>query len=410
MEAVRPPALGPTAITRDATASATAPQSSAALVLGLDSHGLAVVRALARAGVAVYALEHDAALPGVRSWCPRQVFLRPNPDLDRLYDDLVDVRHALAHHDTVSLLAMNDRQVGALAGSLARLRPLYRLAWADAADEVLRLQRKDRLMQHCARRGLRSPASELVVAPAALHAAKRLAFPVIAKPVHPLSGFKTVLAHRFEDLQQQLASHGDSFPVVVQEYVPGDDRQIFFAALMLDRGRVVASLCGRKLASFPPARGQTTAAETVHMPEVQALAQRFFADSRISGPVSLEVKRDPEGRFWVIEPTVGRTDFWVGLCIRAGFNLPLLEHQVACGLRPADLPAWRPAQWYDSERDPLALLKFVWKARRGLAARRCYSFADLRDWPPMVAALPRLFERAVHGRFWRGFGPPRSTP
>jgi hypothetical protein len=225
--------------------------------------------------------------------------------------------------------------------------------------------------------------------------------------VQPLSGFKTILAEDFESLLRQLAPHGESFPVLLQEFVPGNDRQIFFAALMLDRGRVLASACGRKLASFPPARGQTTAAETVHMPAVDALARRFFAGSRISGPVSLEVKRDPLGRFWVIEPTVGRSDFWAGLCIRAGFNLPLLEHQLACGLPPAIAPAdasataangpWRAAQWFDSERDPLAWLKHGWQARNGLTSSRCFSFADRRDPGPMWVAAKRLVER------WRPF-------
>lgn len=353
---------------------------------------------MSTAGIAVYALECDASLPGLRSRHPRQVFALADWRAEVLYDTLVEVRHALAAHDRVSLIAVSDRQVAALAQYLSRLRPLYALSWADAVDEVLHLQRKDGLAQHCARRGMLYPATQLVLAPSALPAAAGLGFPVIAKPVVPLSGFKTLLAHDVASLEDQLAPHTASFPVLVQEYVPGDDRQIFFAALMLDRGRLVASVCGRKLASHPPARGQTTAAETVDMPEIAALARRFFAGSRLSGPVSLELKRGPDGRFWVIEPTVGRSDFWAGLCIRAGFNQPLLEHLLACGLPLPTPPRWRPAQWFDSERDPLALLKYGWRAGDRLASGHSFSYADWHDPGPMLAAFPRLLARLFRRR------------
>jgi hypothetical protein len=153
-------------------------------------------------------------------------------------------------------------------------------------------------------------------------------------------------------------------------------------------------MAGRKVASFPPARGQTTIAQTCTGPdatEVLRQTERFFAGTGLSGPVSLELKRGPDGRWWVIEPTVGRTDFWAELCIGAGFSQPLLEFQLACGLPVSQPGALRPCVWYDTERDPLAWVRLAWRERtlRPLAQGQRFPYARHRDPRPLLRAMGR---------------------
>jgi predicted ATP-grasp superfamily ATP-dependent carboligase len=379
----------------------TAEESSfAALVLGLDSHGLAAVRALSRAGVCSYALEKDASLPGVRSRHPRQVFYTPSYDAEHLLPALARVRQALAQHPRVALLAMNDRQVEVIAQHRDTVGALYGVVWTAQAHTVLRLQRKSELEAHCRAQGLNYPRTVLFNGAADATLAEDFRFPVIIKPVRPLSSFKTQMAADVNSLRRRLAQYGADMPILGQEYIAGGDEAIYFGALQLDQGRVLHAMAGRKLASHPPGRGQTTVAETVDAPEVLRLTERFFAGCGLSGPVSLEVKRAPDGSFWVIEPTVGRTDFWAGLCIHAGFNQPLMEYQQATGQFVSPAADLMPAVWYDSERDPVAYPRLAWQNRslwpRQMGQCFCYLAGD--DLTPFLHAVRRRLMAALNRR------------
>lgn len=373
---------------------------AAALVMGLDSHGLAEARALADTGVPVYALKRDLSLPGARTNRVRRLFPVPSYEPAGLIPTLLRVRAELVQHAEVVLVAINDRQVEAIAHHLDVLRPHYRIVWADQAAIILSLQRKDQLQARCEQQGLRYPRSVVCHAPDHSERTRNFELPMILKPVRPLSSFKTLLAHRHDDVAPLLWEHAADLPILVQEYIAGDDRSLYFGALMLDGGRVVQALAGQKLASHPPARGQTTVARTVEAPEVLALTEQFFAGLELNGPVSLELKRDTQGQFWVIEPTVGRTDFWVGLCIGAGFNQPRQAFDLALGRTAMRGDTLQPAVWYDSERDPLAWVRHCWQARslRPDGARPVFPYLGWHDPKPLRAAQGRLLRRTLrHG-------------
>ncbi len=367
-------------------------QMPAAIVCGLDSHGLAMARALGKAGVPVYALRESPPLPGAATRYVRRTFAAANLTSDSIVQELLAVREQIPH-GSVALLAVNDRQVSAIASNIDRLQPHYRVAWANGTAVIANLLRKDQLEAWTRRQGLRYPRSVAFDEKSGAHAAAGFEFPVIIKPVQPLSSFKTLLAPDLPTLQRLLEQQAHDLPILGQEYIAGDDRQIYFGALMLDHGRVVHGMVGRKLASHPPARGQTLVAETVDNPEVLRLTEQFFAGTGLSGPVSLELKRDPQGRYWVIEPTIGRSDFWVELCISAGFNQPLLEYELACGL-PLTQPAGtlQECVWYDTERDPMSYLSQAWQERR-LRPRgkgQAFPYYGHGDWRPWWRACRRL--------------------
>jgi len=366
--------------------------SPAALVLGLDSHGLAIARALADGGVTVYAVEQNRGLPGAVSNRIRRIFVVDDFMSDQLVASLLQVRTELGAHPRVALLAVNDRQVSVIARHASQLQPYYCIAWLEQAQTILKLQRKDELESVCRQHGMAYPRSVVFASTALPAEAAALRYPVIVKPVRPLSSFKTLLAVNAGELQQHLQRYARDLPILGQEYIAGADQSIYFGALMLDRGRVLHGMAGRKISSFPPARGQTTIAETVDAPAVMRLTEQFFAGLGLSGPVSLELKRDPEGHYWVIEPTVGRTDFWAELCIGAGFNQPLMEFQLAIGVPVTPAASPRRCVWYDTERDPLAWLRLCWRERT-LHPRRsyqCFPYHGHGDWRPVARAFKRL--------------------
>jgi predicted ATP-grasp superfamily ATP-dependent carboligase len=369
----------------------------AALVIGLDSHGLAVARALADACVDVFSLERDQRLPGAKSNRIQRIFTIASFEPDVLFQRLLEVRDELADYDDVVLIANNDRQVEAIALNIDALRAIYRVSWADSTDVVLTMQRKSALQHIALQQGLNYPKSFVFETETCSGGDVGLAFPIILKPVRPLSSFKALVATSRDQLDDILTRYRLDLPILAQEYVAGGDDALFFGALLLDQGEVLFELCGRKVASHPPALGQTIIAETVREPEALRLTRQFFAGSGLSGPVSLELKRAPDGSWWVIEPTVGRTDFWAELCIAAGFNQPLMEFQVACGL-PATYPGQtQECVWYDTERAPLAYAYECLKhwTLRPRARRQAFPYFGHGDPAPALAALLRAITRRL---------------
>lgn len=358
-----------------------------AVVVGLCAHGLALVRELHAADIPVIALESDPTLPGLHTRLAQVIQVR-----DINGSGLIDALNRLASQAPADcrlvLILTNDRMVQVLGERHAALNPRYHLSWAHAAERLLPLLDKGEIEARCQATGLNYPRSAVAPTLAAMPAAiSRLKFPVIIKPLRPLSAFKTLIAHTPADLQGHEEKISTSLPVLVQEYIAGDDSQIHFAALCLDHGNILARFEGRKLHSRP--LGHTTIGISAPNEEVHQLATRFFAGLALSGPVSLELKRAPDGRYWVIEPTVGRTDFWSGLCAANG--VPLAATEFLSITRHNASPAI-PSQavshnWLNTERFPAALPWLLRHHPQLLCRQTRYTYLDPGDQAPFWHAL-----------------------
>src|SRR5687768_13748982 len=106
-----------------------------ALVVGLCSHGLSVVRGLRDAGVEVYALE-KVARPGGRSKAIVHTFLCSEAEMEDLVPTLAALRARLPRARQVVLFPTNDTHVRLMGEGVARLLPDYLLSWAHCAPHV----------------------------------------------------------------------------------------------------------------------------------------------------------------------------------------------------------------------------------------------------------------------------------
>ena len=395
-------------------AHAASPPIPPAVVVGLCTHGLAVARALHRGGVAVTALESDFRLPGVHTRVARVVRV-PEIGGEELIDALISVRDQLPARPDPVLYLTNDHMVRTVGHHWQLLEGAYRLSWSDCRETVLRLLDKRSLEAHCHEHRLPYPRTGLYPEPYTTEAptpspGTEPRFPLIVKPAHPLSGFKVRLVDDRQGLERLAAIHPHSLPFLLQEWIPGDDHRIHFTAFYLDRGRIAADFGGRKIASLPPAMGSTLAAEPLDHDGMRALAERFFAPLRLSGPASLEAKLDDQDRPWIIEPTVGRTDYWLDCCVANGVNLPLVEHRTVAGIVPEPPRRGKGTIWFDSERDPTGYLRL--RLGGGETATRPwrprFAYWDRGDPAPFGYALLRLAARTGH-RAWKRLTRSRST-
>ncbi len=85
--------------------------------------------------------------------------------------------------------------------------------------------------------------------------------------------------------------------------------------------------------------------------ELTELTNRFFSAVGFVGLGSMEYKRDRrDGRFYMVEPTVGRTDYQEEVATLNGVNIPLAAYLGEVGAPfPSAAPAGPPVGW----RDPI---------------------------------------------------------
>lgn len=354
-----------------------------AVVVGVCAHGLAIARSLCRAGIEVVAIEVNRNLPGTKTNSAEIVYV---DDINGagLVDALVALHPKVSNSGRPILFLTNDTMVATIATRFKSIEDLYALSWGKSGAEVIRLLRKEDIEKRCRSVGLRHPKTRVFRDGGEITTAKLdLQYPVIFKPDLPLSAYKTLLVENDEQLDKGRSMISASLPAVAQEYVVGEEEKIRFAALYLIDGHVAARFEGRKLRSRP--MGHTSIAISESNDEVHAMALQFFEGLHLSGPVSLEVKEDPDSNYWVIEPTVGRTDFWVGLCINDGVAFPLIEYAMVCSHRTTTDPQKNRTLWTNGERDPLAVIWLALKYPYSVCKKKLVGvFIDRRDIMPWI--------------------------
>jgi len=174
-----------------------------AVVVGLCAHGLAVARSLGRNGVQVHALEANDTLPGTAT---RHAVLHSARDVNGagLIDALLELRPRLGNRAGSPVLFLtNDNMVSVVADAWPRLADHYRLSWSHCRETISALVLKSSLRAHCHRAGLPYPRTWQLEHPgAAAELAPQLSFPLIAKPVRPLRGFKVRVLRSRTDVER----------------------------------------------------------------------------------------------------------------------------------------------------------------------------------------------------------------
>ncbi len=338
-------------------------KAGVALVIGFNIHGLAVARALHKSGVEVYALAQKSDLPSVRTRFANVLICE-----DILAGDLIKVlleyRSRFPADRPVVLFPTNDNMVHQIAENWILLEGSYIISWAHCRDLILELPQKDCLADYCERAQILYPKSIVLNNEIDLLAFTDAAFPAIVKPVRPLSSFKAIIVENKQAVANLFKLYPKDPPFLFQQYIAGGDETLWFCTMFLSAGRELCAITGRKLRSSPKGTGMGSVVESRENSEILNLSRKFIDGLDLSGPVAMEFKRDSDGKFWFIEPNVGRTEYCVDLIVQSGTNLPLIEYQVALGL-DVSLPCQStlPSIWFDTERDPLGFWWAVYKSR-----------------------------------------------
>jgi D-aspartate ligase len=279
------------------------------------------------------------------AWSRHCQFVRtPTLEGSALIDVLVGLGTRLGSRPV--LILTSDQSVTAVSEHRAPIEDLYRIS-LPTAPMVQALADKALFQQLAAAEGFEVPRGVCVASAREIEWICQLLPPLVVKPADKTLALNEIVerAERASTLAeaQTIAARmlARAPSLVVQEWVEGADTEIFFTLFSCGpNGELLGLFTGRKLVCSPPAVGNT--AICVAAPEVAAeLTARtlaFLVRVGYRGLGSLEFKRDTRnGRFIIIEPTVGRTDWQEEIAALCGVNLPLLTYWAEIG-RPVPAP------------------------------------------------------------------------
>lgn len=322
-----------------------------AIVVGGNLNGLGVVRSLAAAGIPSYTIDTSLSFPAMWSRFTTPV-VSESLEGRAFVDALISFAAGLPSKP--ALILTYEAAVDAVADHFEEVSAFCRISFPDR-EMVRTLADKSRFNVFAQENGLPIPAGVSVASINEIGALEGIPAPYVVKPLRP---------HDFEDFPRAMRCETREgaqlacvrflergLPVIVQEWVEGADAEIYFSLFYANvEHEIVAQFEGRKLASYPPSIGSTSAcAPTIeHADEIRAIVANFVRCARYRGLGGLELKRDTRsGRFMIIEPTVGRTDMQSEIATLAGVNLPAIACRYEMGLPVERAPrvdpdvAWR---------------------------------------------------------------------
>ncbi len=309
-----------------------------AVVVGSSLNALGVVRSLG--GEAREIIVVDAAPGGsaIHSrYAKPHLFERGTSLLENL------IAFGRTFSEPPILFLTHEADVALVSSNRDSLQKLYRFAMPPQSV-LADLMDKNRFQELALKLGFPVPRSAVLTPKDGAAPASDLIFPCILKPVakNDMWERKHRKAYRFEtfaDLEKFCRDVEDSAPaMIVQEWIEGGDSDVYFTLVYRDEtGKTCASFTGRKIRQWPPLVGGT--ASCVSAPEVDEalsdMTRRFFDAVGFVGMGSMEYKRDRRtGRFVMVEPTVGRSDFQEEVSTINGVNIAAAAYRSVAGLPP----------------------------------------------------------------------------
>ena len=372
-----------------------------AIVAGGEINGLGVVRSLARAEIPTVVLDDDLRRPTMRTRHGRKRRIE-SLEGEAFLSALTALRREF-ETDPVLFLTQ-EKSVATVSQNYGQVAQFYRISM-PALSIMGTLMDKARFQAAAERLGAPIARAVILAAETDLASARQLRYPCVLKPLVKSAAYdlRFKKAYKVEDyaaVEQLFMDIKEYSDTILQEWIEGGDDAIYFCLQYRSREQEpVASFVGRKLRSWPPHVGGT--ASCLPAPEVAAeletLTNGFFSKIGFFGMGSMEFKRDGRtGQFFMIEPTVGRTDFQEEVATLNGINIPLAAYayEAKCPIDGVAVPL-RSAAWFVSPIDrwsrdlqPDKNVVVPAGTRRFDAVRR---FDDPIPW--IYSSLERLRER-----------------
>ena len=300
------------------------------VVVGGDYQGLGIVRSLGRRKVPVCIIDDEHSIARFSRYTTHAVAVEDLRDERQTADAVLEIGHRLGLKGWV-LYPTRDETVAAFARYRPMLTEWFRVptpTW-EAMQWVCDKRNTYRLADEL---GIPTPKTwcpqdedELeqisIDPPLALKPAIKEHFIYATKA----KAWRANSRAELRELFQRAVRHVGPGEVMIQDLIPGDGRQQFAYCAFFKRGQAVGSMVVRRSRQHPPEFGRaSTFVETVELPLLEALSERFLRAIDYYGLVELEYKLDPRDGQYKLLDVNGRTWGYHTLGSSAGVDFPYL--------------------------------------------------------------------------------------
>lgn len=381
-----------------------------AVIAGGDADALGNARCLGRAGVPVIVVEKDRWRPAMHSHYVRP-FVATSLSGPGFIDSLLQLRASL---DVTALLFLTtDPQVRTISEHRRQIDGAFHIR-QPGQDCIRQLLHKRTFQDLAELHGFAVPRAVEICNEQDFAGLSRLRFPAVIKPGEKelfLNG-KAPRAQKVHSLDEAESVCRSVLPhapdLIVQEWVDGEDSDIYFCLQYRGSdGLTVSSFVGRKLLSWPPQTGST--ASCTAAPEVENLLEElttnFFRATHMEGMCSMEFKKDRNtGTFFMIEPTVGRTDWQEEVATIHGVNIPLAAYCYELGFSlPQTLRSRRRCAWIHPPSYLRSLCANSFRTPRAAPAQVKTPFWSMDDPLPSAFSALEWLRKCWSPTRWRDF-------
>jgi predicted ATP-grasp superfamily ATP-dependent carboligase len=301
-----------------------------AVVVGGEHPGLGIIRSLGRRGIPVCIVDDQYSISQFSKYASRTVRVKDLLDEQKTVDSVLEVGERYGLKDWV-LFPTRDETVAAFSRHRDRLAKFFRVT-TPAWDTVKWAWDKGKTHERALQLGIPSPqtwnprtAQDL----AQLYSRLPLAIkPAVKEHFFYATGAKAWRAetpadldHLFHKASEQLLPE----EILVQEIIPGDGRHQYSYCAFFRDGKAHSSMTARRMRQHPREFGRAaTYVESVDMPEVEELSERFLKAIDYYGLVEVEFKQDPrDGQLKLLDVNA-RTWGFHSLGVPAGIDFPYL--------------------------------------------------------------------------------------
>jgi D-aspartate ligase len=368
-----------------------------ALVLSSHLAAMGTIRCLGVAGVPVINVHYADSDFAYLSRHVGHRIRAPHPERDE--DGFVEVLvEAARRHGRCLIIPANDATLGLVSRRRADFEPQHIVA-AEDWSVIERVVDKHHTYELAEAIGVPAPRT---ATPAARADAERIAgeflFPCLVKPrvSHRYAeafGAKLARVHDADELMAEYERAAEAgIEVMVQEFIPGDDRHSFNYDSYRFDGRAI-EFTAQKLRLAPPEFGLPRVVVSREAPGVLEPARRLLDALGYRGYSCTEFKLDPRDGVYKLMEVNGRVNRSILHPLAAGLNYPLLLYRhLVLGEAPV-APAMdpRPVYWVDLASDVRYALRdirsgdqTVRQVLRPYAGRRVFAVGDGLDVAPFL--------------------------
>lgn len=345
-----------------------------AVVVGGEHPGLGIARSLGRRDIAVYVIDDQRSVCSFSKYAMRFLKVKDLRDERRAVDAVLDAGRRFGLKDWV-LFPTRDETVAAFSRHREELATIFRVPIPDwnsvkwAWDKKNTYELATKLRIPCPQTFYPRNSDDLKE----LHSKLPLAVkPAVKENFFYATGAKAWRADTAEQLERLYAKAARKVnpdEILVQQIIPGDGRyQLSYCAFF--RGGVAHStLVARRRRQHPYEFGRAaTYVESIELPAVEELAERFLKAIDYYGLVEVEFKEDPRDGEYKLLDVNARTWGFHTLGFPAGVDFPYLLFADQMGEVPKPCRGRAGATWIRLVTDiPTGVLD-IFKGRQNCRA------------------------------------------